>query len=117
MSRSCWRRLAVVSPALAHPPLSLGARGCYVAAGLEYYEAVVPSITAGLASNFAFRILLGIEATPVIWTFKDAPAVRPAATPRPLLTGPAPFRRIIPAFAQAATRFTADPVWCWERCP
>ena len=37
--------------------------------GLEYYEAVVPTITAGLASNLAFRAILNIESTPIVWHF------------------------------------------------
>ena len=45
--------------------------------GLEYFEALIPTVTAGLASNFAFRTLLGIESNPVIWHFplEKAPVI------------------------------------------
>ena len=54
--------------------------------GLEYYEALVPVITAGLASNLAFRGLLGIEATPIIWKARPLPTPSHVAAITPLFT-------------------------------
>merc|ERR1719502_1055268 len=36
--------------------------------GLEYYEAVVPTVVAGLACNWSFRVVAGLPQEP-IWTF------------------------------------------------
>jgi len=36
--------------------------------GLEYYEAVVPTVVAGLACNWSFRVMAGLPQEP-IWTF------------------------------------------------
>merc|ERR1719454_1548486 len=44
--------------------------------GLEYYEAVVPTVIAGLACNWAFRVLANLPQEP-IWTFADEQPMRP----------------------------------------
>ena len=36
--------------------------------GLEYYEAVIPCVVAGLACNWSFRVIANLPQEP-IWTF------------------------------------------------
>ena len=44
--------------------------------GLEYYEAVVPTVVAGLACNWSFRVLSNLPQEP-IWTFAPEPPLLP----------------------------------------
>ena len=44
--------------------------------GLEYYEAMVPTIIAGLACNWSFRVASGMPQQP-IWTFAPEPLLLP----------------------------------------
>jgi len=44
--------------------------------GIEYYEAVVPTVIAGLSCNWSFRILADLPQEP-IWTFAAEPHLRP----------------------------------------
>ena len=44
--------------------------------GLEYYEAVVPTVIAGLACNWSFRVMAGLPQQP-IWTFAPEPLLLP----------------------------------------
>ena len=47
--------------------------------GLEYYEAVVPTVIAGLACNWSFRVLADLPQEP-IWTFAPEQPLRPWAS-------------------------------------
>ena len=44
--------------------------------GLEYYEAVIPTVIAGLACNWSFRVLADLPQEP-IWTFPPEDHLRP----------------------------------------
>lgn len=44
--------------------------------GIEYYEAVVPTVIAGLACNWSFRVLADLPQEP-IWTFPAEAHLRP----------------------------------------
>ena len=44
--------------------------------GLEYYEAVVPTVIAGLACNWSFRVLANLPQEP-IWHFPEEPPLLP----------------------------------------
>ena len=44
--------------------------------GIEYYEAVIPTVIAGLACNWSFRVLADLPQEP-IWTFPPEPHLRP----------------------------------------
>jgi len=44
--------------------------------GLEYYEAVVPTVIAGLACNWSFRVIADLPQEP-IWTFPPEEHLRP----------------------------------------
>ena len=44
--------------------------------GLEYYEAVVPTVVAGLACNWSFRVLSNLPQEP-IWSFAPEPSLLP----------------------------------------
>ena len=44
--------------------------------GLEYYEAVVPTVVAGLACNWSFRVIANLPQEP-IWTFDAEAALAP----------------------------------------
>merc|ERR1719454_1280768 len=54
--------------------------------GLEYYEAVVPTVVAGLACNWSFRTLAGLPQKP-IWTFAPEEPLLPWTSVLGLLYG------------------------------
>jgi len=97
--------------------------GCEVLhrSGLEYYEAVIPTVTAGLASNLAFRTLLGIEATPIVWTFPAEGAINNnllLLDEEPKLSGFARFVSLVSVYAPGITYGVvgAAVAICWMRC-